>query len=125
MADKHILLLDDDPAVTQLLSAKLIAHGVRTSVAHTSRQGLQLARTTAPSLIVCDIDMGEGQMDGGDIAYELRNHASTRQTPLIFLSSMILATDMGERSGGAMMVSKMAGTEKIVQTILAELSRVP
>jgi len=124
MSAKHILLLDDDPAITQLLAAKLSAAqpGLRTSVAHTARQGLQLARSGAPDLIVCDIDMGQGQMDGGDIAYELRKHPATSQTPLVFLSSMILPGDMGERSGGAVMLSKMAGTDKIVRTILQILN---
>jgi CheY-like chemotaxis protein len=123
MTAKHILLLDDDPAITQLLSAKLRAArpGLRTTVAHDGSSGLQLARSTLPDLIVCDIDLGPGRKDGGDIAFELRNHPSTAAIPLVFLSSMILPGDMGERSGGAVMVSKLAGTEKIVRAILAAL----
>ena len=124
MSDKHILLIDDDPAITQLLSARLATKpGIRTSAANTSRQGLQLARSTLPDLIVCDIDMGAGQMDGGDINYELRNHPATQAIPVILLSSMITPADMGERSGKAVMVSKMAGIDQIIAAILAQLKR--
>jgi two-component system alkaline phosphatase synthesis response regulator PhoP len=119
----HVLLLDDDPAITQLLAARLKTHGVHCTAAHTSKAGLQLARSEAPDLIVCDIDMGEGQQDGGDLAYQLRNHPATQRIPLMFLSSMITPADMGARSGGALMVSKLAGIDRIIETILAELRR--
>lgn len=122
---KHVLLIDDDPAITQLLGTRLRTHaGLRISTANTSRLGLQLARAAVPPhLIVCDIDMGQDQMDGGDITYELRRHPQTEHIPVILLSSMITPADMGERSGNAVMVSKMAGTDRIVAVILEQLNR--
>ncbi len=118
-----ILLIDDDSAIIDLLSALLQAYQGITVVATTqAAEAIPLVKSEKPDLIVCDIDMDD--QDGCVIAQKLKDNPATSSIPLIFLSSLISKADY-ERSkgmvGGRKVLSKELPSPKVVEAILAEL----
>jgi len=116
---KRVLVVDDDPAVTDLLQAKLAAHY---EVIATNRptQALGLARTQRPDLIVCDVDMPG--MDGGEVCRALTDDATTRDIPFLYLSSIVSPAevdDLGGLVGGRPGISKRAPVAEIVARIVS------
>jgi CheY-like chemotaxis protein len=113
MSEKCILLIDDDPSVTSLLTARLEAiSNISVHAINQPEDALNAAKTFNPALIICDIDMGE--TGGGDVAFALRNDPKTAAIPVMFLSSMVTPQDMGESARGTFMLSKKIGLANIV-----------
>lgn len=67
---RTVLVIDDDDRLRPVLAATLEAHGYRTLTAPGAVQGIELARTHLPDLILCDIDMPG--MDGRTLLRTLR-----------------------------------------------------
>src|SRR5687768_9356588 len=81
----HILLIDDDELICQRSQMWFERKGYQVSVAHNGRDGVKLALSALPDLIVCDGSMP--QMDGFAVVEELRKHSETATTPFIFLTA--------------------------------------
>ncbi|NRA04543.1 MAG: diguanylate cyclase [Myxococcales bacterium] len=80
-----VLVIDDDPAIHELMDFYL--EGLNWEVLHALRPdaGVSIARATLPGLILLDIKMPE--TDGFEVLRRLKEHASTRDIPVIFLTS--------------------------------------
>ncbi|MBA3471107.1 MAG: response regulator transcription factor [Herpetosiphonaceae bacterium] len=78
----QILVVDDEPAVTDLLGYNLRKAHYEVLVAADGRQALQLAAQERPDLILLDLMLP--QVDGLDVCRELRR---TSQVPIIILSA--------------------------------------
>jgi DNA-binding response OmpR family regulator len=76
----YILIVDDEPAVTDLLTYNLRKASYEVRVAADGREALRLARETRPDLILLDVMIPE--MDGLDVCRELRK---TSTTPVIMI----------------------------------------
>jgi two-component system response regulator MtrA len=76
-----ILIVDDDPELTDVLAYMLRRAGHDVSVAHDGDMALQSARRSSPSLILLDLDL-PGK-NGWDVCSEVR---SDMNTPVIILS---------------------------------------
>ena len=103
--EKHkILIVDDDPKLSTLVRTFLERMG-KFEVREENRSfaALSTAREYLPDLVILDVDM-PGK-DGGDVAAELGADSKLSQTPVMFLSSLVTATDSGMR-GGKMFLSK-------------------
>jgi len=124
MPAKKILIIDDDPSVTELLKLKLEAAGALVATSNAARQAIELAGSFAPQLIVCDIDLGQDG-DGGMIAHELAKNPATTRVPILFLSSMVTPADSVRQSGGRRLISKKIPIAEIVELILNEAGRKP
>lgn len=70
MTDTHILVVDDDPKVRNLLSRCLTGEGFTVLEAETAPQALDLATRTPLDLITLDINLGHG--DGFEVARRVR-----------------------------------------------------
>ncbi|WP_249776304.1 MULTISPECIES: helix-turn-helix domain-containing protein [Pseudomonas] len=81
----HILLIDDVPEDLRATLILLNAQPWRISLASDAQQGYQRALALRPDLIVLDVHMPH--MDGFSLCRLLREAPSTRQTPILFLSS--------------------------------------
>jgi DNA-binding response OmpR family regulator len=118
---KTILLVDDDPAVTDYLRLKL---GKTYNVVVTNRPTtvLSLAGQEQPDLILCDIDMPG--MDGGDVARALSSNEQTRRIPILYLTSIISheeARALHGQIGGRPGMSKHSPIDEILARIRATL----
>ena len=89
-----VLLIDDEADFCELLKANLEEAGefeVLTTV--NPQEGLQLARREHPDIILLDILMPG--MDGGIVAETLKRDSSTSNIPIIFLTAIVTADEIG------------------------------
>src|SRR6266542_6608441 len=78
-----LLVIDDDNAVTDLLSLLLRSQGFDVTATNSSTDGLNFIRENHPDLIVLDLMMPE--MDGWQVCKAVREFS---QVPIIILSAL-------------------------------------
>jgi CheY-like chemotaxis protein len=86
-SEKKILIVDDDPDLTETLQFFLEQHGYRVLVAHDGRAGLQTARLEQPELIIMDIMMNE-RTEGLFTIQEIRHTPELKRLPVFVLSAL-------------------------------------
>jgi len=90
----QVLIVDDDPRNLDVLDIALRLEGHDTIRAVNGRQALDLADRHLPDLIVLDSMMPE--LDGIEVARELRGDPRFRQTPVIMATARALDADIWE-----------------------------
>jgi two-component system phosphate regulon response regulator PhoB len=90
MAHESILVVEDDEDILELLKYNLGKEGYRVTAVTTGEEGLRLARSTPPDLILLDL-MLPG-VDGLEVCRSLKMDAKTR------LASIIMLTAKGEEA---------------------------
>lgn len=83
MTQTKIIVIDDDTAVTDLLSVLLKSHGFEVRATNNSTEGLSLIREEEFDLVILDLMMPE--MDGWEICKEVRSFSDV---PIIVLSAL-------------------------------------
>jgi len=78
-----ILVIDDDTAVTDLLSVLLRSQGFDVTATNSSSDGLGYVRDNEPDLIILDLMMPE--IDGWEVCRSVRTFS---QVPIIVLSAL-------------------------------------
>jgi two-component system KDP operon response regulator KdpE len=92
----HILVIDDELQILRAMRTILTEKGFKVTTASRGEEGLALAATTGPDLIV--LDLGLPDMDGVEVCTRLREWT---QIPIIILSvrdserDKVAALDMG------------------------------
>ncbi len=81
-----ILAIDDDKGFLNLLSHQLTNLGYRTIKASSGAEGLEMAQTGNPDLILLDVAMPV--MDGFKVLTQLRSDETLRGIPVIMLTAM-------------------------------------
>jgi two-component system KDP operon response regulator KdpE len=79
----NLLIVDDDPAVTELLSLLLKKQGFEIITANMGMDGVTLAREKRPDLVILDLMMPD--MDGWSVCRELRSFTNM---PILVLSAL-------------------------------------
>ena len=87
MADKTILIIDDDIDLVEILRVTLEAQDFKVIDAQTGERGLALALEQNPDLILLDVMMGKVD-EGFQVAYELRSQEATAETPILMLTAV-------------------------------------
>ena len=80
-----VLVVDDDEANRQIVSTLLDHHGYRVHEASDGREGLQVALTVRPRLVISDILMPS--MDGYEFVRQLRAHPELEKTEVVFYTA--------------------------------------
>ena len=83
---QSILVVDDDEALADVLSRRLTQQGFATKTADSGTEGLALARSDHPDLILLDLRLPD--KDGFAICEELADSTETCNIPIIILSGM-------------------------------------
>jgi len=78
-----LLVIDDDSAVTDLLSLLLKSQGFEVFATNNSAEGLSMIRELQPDLVVLDLMMPE--IDGWEVCRSVRQFS---QIPIIILSAL-------------------------------------
>lgn len=86
-----ILLVEDNELNRDMLSRRLIRKGYDVVIAIDGAQGLALARSEAPDLIL--MDMSLPVISGWDITKTLKADAQTVSIPIIALTAHAMSTD--------------------------------
>jgi CheY-like chemotaxis protein len=84
---KSVLIIDDDSDFVRAVQALLESSGYKVRSASGGRDGLQLAKTTQPDLILLDVMMSE-RTEGFFVLQEMRRVPALSNTPVIVLSSI-------------------------------------
>lgn len=82
---KHILVVDDERDLAELLVYNLKRSGYEVSTAFTGRQALDLLTSRTPDLILLDVMLPE--LSGTEVASRLRANPQTAQIPIIMLTA--------------------------------------
>lgn len=120
-AQPHVLVIDDEPNIRDLVQAALRFHGFTVSTAKTGGEGLSLARSGNPDLIVLDVLLPD--ISGFDVCRQLRD--TSNQVPVIYLTARDTPSDTvtGLSLGGDDYVTKPFSVEALIARIRALLRR--
>jgi CheY-like chemotaxis protein len=87
---KKVLVVDDDPVILKVISAKLESKGSKVVTASDASRALGLAREECPDLVLLDVnfppDIGGVDWDGFRIIQWLRMNEDVRDVPIIVMS---------------------------------------
>jgi CheY-like chemotaxis protein len=84
---KKILIVDDEQVNLKMLKNILNSDEFHVLQASGGYEAVHIAKNDHPDLIILDIVMPD--IDGGEVASILKNEPSTKNIPIIFLSSLI------------------------------------
>ena len=87
----HVLVVEDEEALAQLLKYNLEKEGYRVSVATDGEEGLVLAEENPPDLVVLDWMLPKAP--GIEVCRRLRSRQATRNTPIVMLTARTEETD--------------------------------
>ena len=119
MEMKRILVVDDDPTVTTLVQGLLEDTGrfsVRTE--NRGRWGLAAAKEFRPDLILLDVLMDD--LDGGAVAAQIKEDASLKDVPIVFLTAVVTKETVemeGGMIGGNRFIAKPVDPEELIDCI--------
>jgi len=113
----NILVVDDEPQITEIIDAFLSNAGHNVTVSNQASQALKLAREVKPDVILLDIMMPE--MDGYDICNALKKDKTTAKIPIVFLTGKDRNDDMGKsfKVGGDMFIKKPFSCERLLEIV--------
>ena len=118
-----ILIIEDDHTLRRQLAELLRLEGYATREAANGRLGIDLAKTEAPDLIICDIMMPE--LDGFEVLKALRECPATACLPFIFLTARVEARDLrqGMNLGADDYLTKPFSTRELLNSVSQRLKR--
>lgn len=120
MAKQRILVIDDDPSVTDFLRRGLSYEGYDVQVANSGKAGLDLARDMPPDVVVLDVMMPV--MDGLEVCQRLKAGGNV---PILMLTAKDAVSDKveGLETGADDYLVKPFAFEELVARIHALLRR--
>lgn len=117
-----ILVVDDDPAIAEMLTIVLQGEGFRTVVVGDGVEAVKAAQECNPDLILLDV-MLPG-MNGIDVCKAVREHSTV---PIVMLTARTDTVDvvLGLESGADDYVHKPFKPKELVARVRARLRRTP
>ena len=98
-----ILVCEDDPSLRLLFRLTIEPRGYRVIEAGDGRSGIELARSSAPDLLI--IDMGLPDCTGIEVARTLREESALERTPIL------MTTTTGSMQPGDRLTAEDAGVD--------------
>ena len=87
----RILLVEDNELNRDMLSRRLIRRGYQVDLAADGKEGLQIAESSSPDLILLDLSLPG--MDGWEVLRQLKQHPRMKHIPVVALTAHALVTD--------------------------------
>jgi two-component system response regulator RegX3 len=117
---RTILMVDDEPSITEPLAEALSREGWDSAVAQTAAEGLELADRLRPELVLLDVMLPDGS--GYDVCRELRRRS---EIPIIMLTARGEETDrvVGLEVGADDYVIKPFSARELIARVRAVLRR--
>ncbi len=82
---RKVLAVDDHPTNLRLIQKIISQMGHEVLLAHSGQEGLEMARTQHPDLILLDIMMPD--LDGYEVSRQLKENPGTTDIPIIFVTA--------------------------------------
>jgi two-component system OmpR family response regulator len=117
----RVLVVDDEPTLTELLSMALRYEGWQVRTAPDGRAAVREARRFEPDVVVLDVMLPD--MDGLEVLRKLRTHEP--EVPVLFLTARDAVEDRiaGLTAGGDDYVTKPFSLEEVVARLRGLLRR--
>lgn len=116
-----VLVVDDEQAITELVSMALRYEGMDVITAATGRDALALVETARPDLLILDVMLPD--IDGFEVAQRLQR--DRRRTPVLFLTARDSTEDKvhGLTIGGDDYITKPFAVSELVARVQVALRR--
>src|SRR5512138_58346 len=116
-----ILVIDDDPGIRKSLGLSLRTEGYAVVEAASGPEGLELAASEAPALIICDVNMPD--MDGYEVVTRLRQ--SNASVPFVFLTAKGGRAEMrrGMNLGADDYLTKPFTRDELIEAVRVRLKK--
>jgi two-component system phosphate regulon response regulator PhoB len=123
MSKKSILVIEDEPAIIDVLTYNLEKEGFDVSSTTNGRDGLQLVKSKVPDLVILDL-MLPGT-DGLEICRDIRSDPRTRHVRVLMLTAKSEELDeiVGFNMGADDYVTKPFKIKALIHRIKAALRR--
>jgi DNA-binding response OmpR family regulator len=123
MPTPTVLLVEDDPVILRLLEVNFEMEGFTVLLAHDGAEGIDIARSDHPDLIITDIMMPKAS--GLELVAALKGDEETSGIPIILLSAKAQAADLkaGLDAGADDYVTKPFEPLDLVDRVNALLER--
>ncbi len=97
---KTILMIEDETTLLEMYRLKFEAAGFTFLGTATGEEGLTLAETKQPDLILVDLILASkvagGKIDGFAVLQELKNNPKTKNIPIYALTNLNQDSDIGQ-----------------------------
>ncbi len=93
MSKGKVLIVDDEPLITSLISAVLADEGYEISTSNSPEEGLELVVNDNPDLLLLDIGMPK--IDGYEFCRRLKAQGKLDSLTVVFLSGKTAEEDAG------------------------------
>ena len=125
MVAQKILIIEDEPEMTELLAFNLEAAGYQVVIAHDGQEGLAAALRHHPDLVLLDV-MLPG-VSGTDVCRSLRRNRKLAEVPIIFITARNDEIDrvLGFELGADDYVVKPFSVRELLLRVKAVLRRGP
>jgi DNA-binding response OmpR family regulator len=121
MANRKVLVVDDEQDVAKALKVRLKANGFNVVLASDSIQGFTMASKEKPDLIILDIMLPGG--GGFAVAERLKQSQVTHRIPIIFLTGIAGGEERAYRLGASGYVMKPYHPDELLQIIHRALEK--
>ena len=113
----HILVVDDSPTETHIISTALEKQGHRISVAVDGKDGVEKATQLIPDLILMDVVMPE--LNGFQATRQLTKQPATANIPVIMVTTKEQKTDKmwADRQGAKGYITKPFVEDDLIQEV--------
>jgi len=111
---KKVLIIDDDPTVSELMMRHLVKNGFNVTIASNGKEGLKLAKNEKPDVITLDILMPE--IDGWSTLRSLKADPDVQNIPVI-MASILDEKNKGFSLGAADFLSKPIEKNYLLQAV--------
>jgi len=91
MAEKTILIVEDDESISNMYQTKMKQLGLNILAAADGARGLEEAKKQKPDLIILDVILP--QLDGFSILEELKKGKETAKIPVLMLTNLSTTED--------------------------------
>jgi len=113
----HILVVDDSPTETHIISSVLQKMGHKVSVAVNGKEGVDKATQLLPDLVLMDVVMPE--LNGFQATRQLTSKPETQHIPVIMVTTKDQKTDKmwAERQGAKGYITKPFNEAELIAEI--------
>ena len=120
----HVLVVEDEEALSQLLKYNLEKEGYRVSVAKDGEEALVIAAEETPDLVVLDWMLPKAP--GVEVCRRLRSRQDTRNTPIVMLTARVEENDRirGLDTGADDYITKPFSMSELLARLRAVMRRI-
>ena len=90
---KKVLVAEDDPSLSQILSSRLTRAGMEVIKAKTGEEALKVIQESKPDLVLLDLIL-PGKYDGFEVLQKMREDRTLDGRSVVIISNLGQASDM-------------------------------